>query len=109
MAPGARVHNFKVLDDSGKSDISVVIAAVEHVLSAKLASPTTPMVVNLSLGEDVGTTAYTALDEAIVAATAEGVVFVVAAGNQGIDASNVTPAPGPVWQSTTPERAGCTA
>ncbi len=92
VAPGARVHNFKVLGDDGTSDVSVIIAAVEHILAEKLANPSVPMVVNMSLGEDVGTTAYTALDEVIAAASAQGVVFVVAAGNQGSAASNVTPA-----------------
>ena len=44
VAPGARVHNYKVLNDDGKSDVSVVIAAVEHITAQKLASPGTPMV-----------------------------------------------------------------
>ena len=92
VAPGARVHNLKVLDDDGKTDVSVVIAAVEHILEQKLANPNKPMVVNMSLGEDIGTTTYTALDEAIAAATEAGVVFVVAAGNAGKDASGFTPA-----------------
>ena len=92
IAPGANVHNLKVLNDDGKSDVSVVIAAVEHILAEKLANPSTPMVVNMSLGEDIGNASYTALDEAVVAATAEGVVFVVAAGNQGRNANHVTPA-----------------
>ena len=92
VAPGAHLHNLKVLDDDGTTDVSVVIAAVEHVLAQKQADPATPIVVNMSLGEDVGTPAYTALDEAIETATAAGVVFVAAAGNHGKDAAHVTPA-----------------
>ncbi len=92
VAPGARLHNYKVLGDDGRSDVSVVIAAVEHIMAAKQASPSTPMVVNLSLGEDIGTPDYTALDEAIRTASEAGVVFVVAAGNQGKNASGITPA-----------------
>ena len=92
VAPGARVHNLKVLDDDGTGDVSMVIAAVEYLTAQKVANPSTPMVVNLSLGEDVGTTAYTAMDEAIQASVAAGVVYVVAAGNHAKDASQITPA-----------------
>ncbi len=92
IAPGARVHNLRVLDQDGSTDVSVVIAAMEHVIAARNARPTTPMVVNLSIGEDVGTTELTALDQAIETAIDLGVVVVVAAGNQRVDASRVTPA-----------------
>ena len=92
IAPGAFIHNYKVLDDNGSTDVSVVISAVEHILKQKLTNPSTPMVVNMSLGENIGSSEYTALDLAIQEATNAGVVFVVAAGNHGIDAQNVTPA-----------------
>ncbi len=92
VAPGARVHNLKVLNDDGYTDVSVVIAAVEYVTVQKLADPTRPMVVNMSLGEDIGTPDYSALDEAVEASVAAGVVYVVAAGNHDTDASHVTPA-----------------
>jgi len=92
VAPGARVHNFKVLDDNGQGDVSMVIAAVEMITARKLAQPATPMVANLSLGEDLGTPAYSALDEAVEASVAAGVVYVVAAGNHGKNAASVTPA-----------------
>ncbi len=92
VAPGARVHNLKVLGDNGTGDVSQVIAAIEYLTAQKLANPSTPMVVNLSLGENVGTASYTALDDAVAASTATGVVYIVAAGNQGIDAVNIAPA-----------------
>ncbi len=50
------------------------------------------MVVNISFGADVGTSTYNALDEAIASSIAQGVVYVIAAGNEGIDAEHVTPA-----------------
>ncbi len=92
IAPGARIHNLKVLGDDGRGDVSQTIAAVEYITNEKLASPGTPMVVNLSLGDDVFTTSYTALDEAIKASIATGVVYVIAAGNQGMQVSSITPA-----------------
>ena len=92
IAPGARIHNYKVLNDDGRTDVSVVIAAMEHIIGLKEASPSTPMVVNLSLGEDIGVESYTALDYAVQTASDAGVICIVAAGNQGINASKVTPA-----------------
>jgi tripartite ATP-independent transporter DctM subunit len=67
-----------VLGDDGTSDVSVVIAAVEYITTQKLANPSTPMVVNLSLGEDIDTPGYSALDEAVDASVAVGVVYVIA-------------------------------
>ena len=92
IAPGARIHNYKVLGDNGISDVSVVIAAIEHITTQKLANPSTPMIVNLSLGEDIDTPDYSALDEAVDASVAAGVVYVIAAGNQDRDVANMTPA-----------------
>ena len=92
VAPGAKIHNGKVLNDDGTTDVSVVIAAMEEIIAWKQAHPTEPAVVNLSIGENIGTGAYTALDEAVQAAIEAGVVCVVAAGNHGADAVNVTPA-----------------
>lgn len=97
IAPGATVHDLRVLtgqevDDGRPVDLSRAIAAVEHVTAYKLQHPNRPVVVNFSLGAEVGTTAYNALDEAIAASTAAGVTFVIAAGNDGIDAATVTPA-----------------
>ena len=48
--------------------------------------------VNLSLGEDIDTPDYSALDEAVDASAAAGVVYVIAAGNENRNVSNVTPA-----------------
>jgi len=92
IAPGARLHNYKVLGDNGSSDVSVVIAAIEHITAEKLANPSQPMIVNLSLGEDIDTPEYSALDEAVEASVAVGVVYIIAAGNQDRAVANVTPA-----------------
>ena len=92
VGAGARLHNYKVLDDNGQTESSVVIEAVDQITAMKLANPLRPMVVNISFGADIGTTAYTALDDAIAASIDAGVIYVIAAGNEGIDASTVTPA-----------------
>ena len=92
VAPGVSIHDYRVLDATGNGDVSVVIAAVEEITKQKLANPSTPMVVNMSIGEDIGTTQYTALDEAIQHSISLGVVYVISAGNYGEDADEYTPA-----------------
>ncbi len=92
VAPGAQVYNYRVLDGTGQTELSTVIAAVEAITERKQANPSRPMVANLSFGADIGTTAYNSLDQAVAASIEAGVVFVIAAGNEGIDASTVTPA-----------------
>ncbi len=92
LAPGARIHNLKVLGDDGLGDVSQAIAAVEYITAQKLANPSKPMVVNMSLGDDVLTTDYTALDKAIQTSVATGVVYVIAAGNHGTPVDTRTPA-----------------
>jgi subtilisin family serine protease len=92
MAPGARLHDFKVLNDQGQGEMGAVIAALDVIIARKRLNPSKPYVVNLSLGANIGTTAYNALDDAVVAAIANGVIVVIAAGNQNIDVSTVTPA-----------------
>lgn len=97
VAAGARVHSLKVIngdepDDDGAIELASVVAAVEHVTGARLANPNQPMVVNLSLGADIGTSTYNALDDAIRASIFNGVTYVIAAGNYGADVATVTPA-----------------
>ena len=60
------------------------MAALEYVTVRKLENPSKPMVVNVSLGADIGTPALNALDEAVNRAAAMGVISVVSAGNEGI-------------------------
>ena len=92
VAPGVKLHSLKVLTDEGRTDITTVMAALDYVTDQKQQHPLTPMVVNLSLGMDIGTTAYNVLDEALKRATYFGVVVVVSAGNNGMDASTYSPA-----------------
>ena len=92
VASGIKLHSLKVLTKEGKTDITTLLAAVDYVTRAKKDKPKRAVVVNMSLGVDIGTTAYNVLDEAIEASIAEGVIYVVAAGNDGRDASTYSPA-----------------
>lgn len=92
VAPGARVHAVKALRENGNTPLGALVAVVDHLTGRKLANPSVPMVVNISLGADVKTTRYNALDEAIQASIAAGVVYVLSAGNSAIDAAKVSPA-----------------
>ncbi len=92
VAPGAKVRNLRVLNREGDTDIATAIHVVDLITARKLANPSLPIVVNMSFGADIGTTEYNALDHAIVKSIEAGVVYVLSAGNDGIDVSTVTPA-----------------
>ena len=97
IAPGAQVHSLRVLtgneqNDKETLDVSEAIAAIEYATTWKLAHPTAPMVVNFSLGSDIGTRQYNALDDAIRTSIEAGITYVISAGNSGINADTVTPA-----------------
>lgn len=84
VAPGAIVIPVKVLDSRGSGTYSGVIAGVDHVA----ANGSNGDVANLSLGGPVSQ----ALDDAVIAAAANGIKFVLAAGNDSDDANNHSPA-----------------
>ena len=85
IAPGATLWSFKALDDSGSGYMGSILAAVDLVA----ANSDQIDVANMSLSF-VGESQ--ALTDAIDAAVAQGVVFVVAAGNDSHDASLSSPA-----------------
>ena len=95
VAPGARLHSLEVLDAAGATTLSTLLDAVEFVTTRKQADPDRPLVVNMSIGVDLGTTALNALDEAVAKAVQAGVVFVASAGNGATDASTYSPAHAP--------------
>ena len=85
VAAGATVIPVKVLNSRGSGSYSGVIAGVDHVA----ANGNDGDVANMSLG---GPTSQ-ALDDAILRAVSEkDIRFVLAAGNDGDDASNYSPA-----------------
>ncbi len=91
VAKGVRLVAVRVLDCSGSGSESNVIAALDWVAAQKTANPTTPAVINMSLGGD----AAPVLDSAVQRTVAAGVTVVVAAGNSGADACAASPARAP--------------
>jgi len=87
-APGATLWSFKVLQQDGTGTSGMILAGIDAVAGQAASIE----VANMSLGF-VGTSQ--AIDDAIAAATDAGVTFVVAAGNDAIDASQFSPANSP--------------
>lgn len=84
VAAGATVVPVKVLDSRGSGAYSGVIQGVDYVA----ANAKSGEVANMSLGGPVSD----ALDQAVLAAAAKGVVFSLAAGNESDNANNHSPA-----------------
>jgi subtilisin len=87
VAPGARLWAVKVLSSSGSGSTSDIIKGIDYVA----ANAASIEVANMSLGgRTVGK--FDPMRDAIKAASALGVVFVVAAGNDKVDCKNFAPA-----------------
>ena len=84
VAAGATVVAVRVLDRNGSGAYSGVIAGVDYVAANGAAGD----VANMSLGGPINA----ALDTAVVNAAANGVRFVLAAGNETDNANNHSPA-----------------
>lgn len=85
VAPGARLWAIKVLDSNGMGSSSDIIKGIDYVTEHADEID----VVNLSFGA-VGKN--DALHNAIIRSVETGVTYTAAAGNEGIDASDVFPA-----------------
>lgn len=92
VLPNVKLHGLKVLNSSGSGTFSSIIAALNYIYAAKMASPGSKMLVSMSLGATVGTGSYNILDTTIVKLINANVPVIVAAGNDSIDAVNDTPA-----------------
>ncbi len=84
VAAGATVVAVKVLDDRGSGSYSDVIDGIDYVA----ANASSGDVANMSLGGGTSD----AVDDAVRNAADQGVYFAVAAGNDGADANNYSPA-----------------
>lgn len=85
VASGVALVSLRVLDDEGEGRLSGIIQAVNYVVQNGKAGD----VVNLSLGGE-GTS--TTLDRAITQAANAGILFAIAAGNDGKNADTYSPA-----------------
>ncbi len=92
VAPEAELYAVKVLDRRGSGAFSQIIAGVDYVTQQKVETQSVPMVANMSLGAYVGYPTYNALDTAVLNSITAGVVYTIAAGNDGADASLCSPA-----------------
>jgi hypothetical protein len=86
VAPGARLTAVKVLDSNNSGSWSVIIAGIDWVAAPERAGRFD--VANMSLGGGFSQ----AVNDAVNSASAKGIVFVVAAGNRGSDAGEMSPA-----------------
>jgi subtilisin family serine protease len=85
VASGATLVSLRVLDDDGEGRLSGIIQAVNYVTQNGKAGD----VVNMSLG---GSSASSSLDRAITQAANAGILFAIAAGNEGKNADGYSPA-----------------
>ena len=88
VAAGAEVAAVRVLGRDGSGYTSWIVAGIDHVAENGVAGD----VANMSLGGYTGSSAYTAMDYAVINAANQGILFAVAAGNSADDASYYTPA-----------------
>lgn len=98
VAPSAKLWAVRVLDRNGSGTWSSVICGIDFVTSKAPANGGSITVANMSLGgggvsdNNCGNTNNDALHKAICRARDAGVTIVVAAGNNGADASTFVPA-----------------
>ena len=88
VAPGAPLTGVKVLGCSGSGSWSGVIKGIDWVTADASKLGSKPAVANMSLGGG----ANQAVDDAVRRSAATGVLYAVAAGNDGANACNFSPA-----------------
>lgn len=85
VAKNVAIHSVRVLPCSGSGQISDLVRGIDWVT----ANRTNPAVANISITAP-GTSSF--LENSIANSVASGVVYVVAAGNDALDACSYTPA-----------------
>ncbi len=88
VAPGARLHAVKVLNNAGFGTLSGLIAGIDWVTS----QASIIEVANMSLGFSEDPAQPSATHDAIRRSVALGVVYVAAAGNSNADTASFAPA-----------------
>lgn len=91
VAKNVALVGVRVLDCSGSGSYSGIIGAIDWVVAEQNANGDRPTVINMSLGGGRSS----AMNDAVDAAVAEGVVMAVSAGNSDADACDYSPASAP--------------
>ncbi|MFP2904207.1 S8 family serine peptidase [Pyxidicoccus sp. 3LFB2] len=84
VAKGVKLHAVRVLGCDGRGSLGSVLSGIDWVTK----NHQKPAVANMSLGSS----AYSLIDDAVRASIAAGVTYVVAAGNEDVDACTRSPA-----------------
>ena len=82
VAKGATVYSMRVLSCSGTGSFVNVLLGIDHVIRQKINNRTRRIIINMSLRGPISQ----AVDDAISDATEQGILVVVAAGNDFQDA-----------------------
>ena len=82
VAKGATVYSMRVLSCSGTGSFVNVLLGINHVIGQQIANRDRRIIISMSLRGPVSQ----AIDDAIRDATNEGILVVVAAGNDFTDA-----------------------
>ncbi|GAX15429.1 proprotein convertase subtilisin/kexin type 9 [Fistulifera solaris] len=88
VAKDVELIAVKVLSSTGEGSLANALQGLEYVRDQKLANPSTPMVINMSLAGEY----IEAFNEALEETVADGIVVVVAAGNFFRNACRYSPA-----------------
>ena len=87
VAKDLQLVGMRVLDARGRGTVSNVNKALDYIIAEKRKRPGVAMVVNLSLGGNPSLS----LDNSVQKAVAAGIVIVIAAGNEDVNACNRSP------------------
>jgi subtilisin family serine protease len=94
VAKNAKLFAMKVCNQYGNCDLSHVIAAITHTVSdSKKRDCPNGVIINMSLGSP--NSEWRSIKDAVKVATDAGIFVAVAAGNDGMDAENYSPASSP--------------
>ncbi|WJK36687.1 S8 family peptidase [Solwaraspora sp. WMMA2065] len=86
VAKNVELVAVRVLNCNGEGNVATVIGGIDWVTADH--DPGEPAVANMSLGGF----SYTPMDQAVARSVADGITYVVAAGNDGTDACTRSPA-----------------
>jgi len=91
IAPDIEVISYKTVGDRGEGSLSNLYKAFDDVLLHKKNNPNEICIINMSLTSKKGTT-FTTYSDIVNKLIKEGIIIIVAAGNDNIDANNMLPA-----------------